>query len=199
MFRWISVTLALRQVEGYSSTQRVVEELCRELDPAGSQERKAYRLKRGEYRNPGPNIAWHTDGYDKLEPYGFSIHGCIDGFSRIVIWLKVSRTNNDPAVIAGFYLGAVEELDGCPVILRTDTGTENTVIAAVQRYLRCDGQDEHAGAKAYVYGPSHSNERIECWWSSFRKSHSDRWMTFFVNYQTKNVKVQIFVQLNQCL
>ena len=22
---------------------------------------------------------WHVDGYDKLKPYGFPVHGCIDG------------------------------------------------------------------------------------------------------------------------
>ena len=24
-------------------------------------------------------ILWHVDGYDKLSPYGFTVHGCIDG------------------------------------------------------------------------------------------------------------------------
>lgn len=27
----------------------------------------------------GPNHMWHIDGYDKLSPYGLTIHGCIDG------------------------------------------------------------------------------------------------------------------------
>lgn len=27
----------------------------------------------------GPNYTWHLDGYDKLKPYGFCIHGCMDG------------------------------------------------------------------------------------------------------------------------
>ena len=27
----------------------------------------------------GPNFIWHMDGYDKLKPYGITIHGCIDG------------------------------------------------------------------------------------------------------------------------
>ena len=27
----------------------------------------------------GPNYLWHMDSYDKLKPYGISIHGCIDG------------------------------------------------------------------------------------------------------------------------
>lgn len=26
-----------------------------------------------------PNFLWHIDGYDELKPYGFAIHGCIDG------------------------------------------------------------------------------------------------------------------------
>ena len=29
------------------------------------------------------------DGNDKLKPYGISIHGCIDGYSRKVLWLQV--------------------------------------------------------------------------------------------------------------
>lgn len=67
----------------------VVQDLLRELDPEGSESRKAHRLKRRVYCNPGPNYAWHIDGYDKLKPWGFPIHGGIDGFSRKLLWLKV--------------------------------------------------------------------------------------------------------------
>ena len=28
----------------------------------------------------GPNYVWHCDGMGKLKPYGFAIHGCIDGY-----------------------------------------------------------------------------------------------------------------------
>ena len=28
----------------------------------------------------GPDFVWHLDRYDKLKPYGFVIHGCIDGY-----------------------------------------------------------------------------------------------------------------------
>ena len=27
----------------------------------------------------GPNWLWHIDRYDKRKPYGFAIHGAIDG------------------------------------------------------------------------------------------------------------------------
>ena len=30
---------------------------------------------------------WHIDGYDKLKPYGFCVHGAIDGFSRRIMWI----------------------------------------------------------------------------------------------------------------
>ena len=36
-------------------------------------------------------------GYDKLEPFGFCIHGAIDEYSRRrVLWLEVASTNNEP-------------------------------------------------------------------------------------------------------
>ena len=71
-------------LKGIQVPRRVVEELCRELDPVGCRERKAHRLQRRQYTNPGPNFALHTDGYDKLKPYGFlymgvltdSVEGC---------------------------------------------------------------------------------------------------------------------------
>ena len=39
---------------------------------------KVYRLKWRQYGSKGPNYIWHTDGYDKLKPFVFCIHGCID-------------------------------------------------------------------------------------------------------------------------
>ena len=92
------------RLEGMQVPRKVIEDTLRELDPEGCEERRAKCLRRRQYRNPGPNYAWHMDGYDKLKPYGFPIHGCIDGFSRRIIWLNVARTNNNPAVIAKFFI-----------------------------------------------------------------------------------------------
>ena len=41
-----------------------VQVLLAELDPEGTQQRKA--PARRQYSNPGPNYCWHADGYDKL-------------------------------------------------------------------------------------------------------------------------------------
>ena len=84
------------------SRDRIMEQL-RDLDPEGVNSRKKKRLRRRAYHTNGPNYIWHTDGHDKLKPFGFSIHGCIDGFSRRLIWLEVSTTNKNPEVIAKYH------------------------------------------------------------------------------------------------
>ena len=61
------------------------------------------RLQRKRYDSAGPNAIWHMKGYNKLKPYGISIQGCIDRFSRHVIWLKAGAMNKNPKVIAGNY------------------------------------------------------------------------------------------------
>ena len=80
--------------------RHVVAELMREMDPEECEQRKAKSLKRRSYFSFGPNYTWYVDGYDKLEPYGFSLHGCIDGWSRKITWLTVTRSNNHPEIIA---------------------------------------------------------------------------------------------------
>lgn len=156
-----------------------VERLMRKLDPEGVEERKRHKLKRRKYGSPGPNHCWHIDGYDKIKPFGFAIHGGIDGYSRRIMWLVVDRTNNDPSVTATFFLDCVEEMGGCPTLLRTDCGTENGIMAGIQCFLRADGDDQFAGEKSHVYGASTSNQRIECWWSYLRRSRLTWWINFF--------------------
>ena len=81
------------KLQGTQVPRNVVEQIVRELDPEGCAERKAKHLKRRRFVSPGPNYSWHVDGYGKLKPYYFPIHGAIDGWSRKIMWLKVCRSN----------------------------------------------------------------------------------------------------------
>ena len=112
--------------------------------------RKRRCLKRRTYVSRGSNFCWHIDGYDKLKPFGFSIHGCVDGFSRKIIWLEVQRSNKNPKVVAKYFLEHVMAAQGCPSRVYTDPGTENGLIAGMQCYLRAEGIDEYAGSKAHI-------------------------------------------------
>ena len=90
------------EMEGLRIPRVIVQDLLKEMDPEGSELRRKHRLKRRVYQNPGPNYSWHIDGYDKLKCWGFPIHGAIDGFSRRILWLEITRSNNSPNKIATF-------------------------------------------------------------------------------------------------
>jgi hypothetical protein len=125
----------------------------------------------------GPGEVFHIDGYDKLKPYGFSIHGCIDGFSRKILWLEVIPSNKNPLSILELYLNCVESLDyRCPKVIRSDRGTETVGVNLAQKVFRHHHIDSLAGDNSYRYGGSKSNTRIEAWWSQFRRSHSGWWI-----------------------
>lgn len=93
--------------------------------------------------------------------------------------MEVDKSNNNPKIPATFFLNAVQNVGGCPRIVRSDCGTENIVLAAMQCYFRNAGNDEFAAEKAHQYGSSPSNQRIEGWWSSFAQSRSNWWINFF--------------------
>lgn len=103
----------------------------------------------------------------------------MDGYSRRILWLLVRRSNNDPLVIGQHFYESVKEIGGCPRLVRSDPGSENGTMAAIQCYLRADGEDDLAGEKAHRYGPSTSNQRIECFWSFLRRSRMSWWINFF--------------------
>ena len=71
---------------------------------------------------------------------------------------------------------AVEQVGGCPRIVRTDLGTENVVIRDIQTFLRQDDTDDRAGEKSYISGSSTTNQRIESWWGIMRKQGVEYWI-----------------------
>ena len=109
--------------------------VVKELDPEVVMLRKRRRLCRCKYSNPGPSFIWHIDGYDKLKYFGFSIHGCIDGFSRNILWLHVGASNKYPNVTAKLYLDTVSEFGGVPNYISADDGTEHSIIEPRHIYL----------------------------------------------------------------
>ena len=105
-------------------------------DPEGSELRRRHRLKRRVYVNQGPDYAWHLDGYDKVKPFGFAIHGATDGYSRQVLWLKVLRSNNLPNNIAALCLNCVEELQDVPLQTIIDLSMEYALAPAIHSFFR---------------------------------------------------------------
>ena len=132
---------------GLVVSRETVRHALKLLDPDGVERRSQHKLKRRAYSAKGPNSIWHLDGYDKLKPFGLFIHGPIDGYSRRILWLEVRPSNNNPRIVACYFLDCVKQLGSVPRTTRGDRGTENVNIAAMQSFLRRNGTDSMAGQK----------------------------------------------------
>ena len=157
-----------------------VRRLLRILDPEGVQERSRNVIRRRIYETLGPNDICHIDGNDKLKKWGFCIHGAVDGFSRKLLWLKVSTTNSDPLVVANFYLECVTKHKIVPKCVRMDRGTENIYIQDLQFFFTNDSE-------SYLYATSTRNQRIESFWSRLKKYRLSWWITFFKEMENKRL------------
>ena len=90
-------------------------------------------LTRRVYSVPWINALWHIDGHHKLIPWKIVIHGGVDGFSRMVTFMKASDNNRAETMYACF-MGAVQSY-GWPSRVRADYGKENWDVKKVMEQV----------------------------------------------------------------
>lgn len=61
------------------ASRETVRRTIATLDPESVHQRSRKRFRRRKDVARGPNDIWHVDGYDKLKPFGFVIHGATNG------------------------------------------------------------------------------------------------------------------------
>ena len=106
-----------------------------------------------------------------MKYYGCSIHGCIDGFSRKILWLHVGASNIDRNVTVKLYLDTASEFGGAPKYISTDDGTEHSIIEPMHIYLSSldSNREESDILKSFKIISSTKNQRIEAYWSYLRR------------------------------
>ncbi|XP_048854384.1 uncharacterized protein LOC125722239 isoform X4 [Brienomyrus brachyistius] len=135
-----------------------VQESLRRVDPEGTELRALANrtLYRRQYSVPAPNCMWHIDGNHKLIRWRFIIHGGIDGFSRLVVYLTADTNNRADTVLHAF-LDAVRQY-GLPSRVRSDKGGENFEVAHFMVQTQGENRNSH------ITGRSVHNQRIERLW-----------------------------------
>ncbi|KAF3859970.1 hypothetical protein F7725_000225, partial [Dissostichus mawsoni] len=114
-------------------------------------------------------VAYCMDSYDKLKPYGNAINGCIDGFSRYIMWMEAYTTNSDQSGCVPTQvpkMGMSGKCSGSCVesirIIMPEKGALFTdAVRPISRYNRgCENME-------------HTPNKIEaCPWVAGRKPHS---------------------------
>lgn len=133
-----------------------IRESLYDVDPEGVERRRTRVLHRRSYQVESPNALWHVDSHHKLIRWKIVVHGAIDGYSRVIPYLKASGNNRADTSLSGFLSGI--ERYGLPSRVRTDKGGENVLIA--EYMLRKRG----LGRGSIITGRSVHNQRIERLW-----------------------------------
>lgn len=118
----------------------------------------------------------HIDRNHKLISWRMVFHGCIDGYSRTIIYLECLTNNRASSVLSLFQEGV--QNFGLPLRVRCDRGMENTEVA---RYmLRRRGLNR----SSIITGRSVHNQRIERLWAELNRVvsyHYSKRFTFMQN------------------
>ncbi|KAL2102318.1 hypothetical protein ACEWY4_001486 [Coilia grayii] len=152
-----SVRASLRS-RGITVQRRRVRDSMHRTNPGASAIRSLLQSpERRSYSVQGPNSLWHIDGNHKLIRWRIVIHGGIDGYSRLIVFLRASANNRSATVLDSF-VGAVARY-GVPSRVRTDRGGENAAVCLLMNIFR--------GLRrgSAIQGRSVHNQSIERLWA----------------------------------
>lgn len=102
-----------------------------------------------------------VDGHHKLIWWGFVVHAGINGYSRLIAYMRCA-TDNRAATVYWLFVTAVEQY-GLPSHLRCDQGRENVRVA--EHMILCRG----ANRGSIIVGSSVHNQRIERLWHDMHR------------------------------
>ena len=143
---------------GLRVQRRRVRECLARLDPQNRALRWGILVSRRVYQVPWPNSLWHLDGHHSLIRWKLVIHGCVDGFSRRIIYLKCNSNNLSETVLDLFLDAVKRDGDRWPSRIRVDRGVENVLVCDAMIQYRGEGR------ASFIAGPSTHNQRIERLW-----------------------------------
>ena len=127
-----------------------------------------------------PSFHRHIDGDHKLiEPYRIVIHGGIDGFSRLVVYLHAS-TNNRASTVLALFREAISYYN-VPSRVRSDRGLENVEVG---RFMI---QTRGMNRGSIITGNSVHNQRIERLWREVNRVVVSRFLNVFLFLESRGI------------
>jgi len=176
-----------RMAQGCKVSRRRVRLSLKRVDPEGVEQRKLKTIARRAYITEGPNHVWHLDGHHKLIRWGLVTMGCLDGYSRAVIYLSCNNNNRSTTALALFNDGVSRY--GMPSRVRGDRGGENVLIA--DRIIGARGLNRGS----FIAGSSKHNTRIERLWRDVRSHCIEPYKLLFMQLEVDGLDVENTLQM----
>lgn len=96
----------------------------------------------------------NIDANEKLQPFHLYIHGCVDGFSRKLLYI-ICAWNKRSKTVLDIFTHCIQK-HGYPYKVRSDKGSETRKVARLMLKMR--------GLNSYITGKSVHNVRVERLW-----------------------------------
>lgn len=107
--------------------------------------------------------------------WGFVTHGGVDGFSRVIVYLRCTTTNSAQQVLTAFASACFQY--NLPSRVRSDHGSENFLVGLLMNVAR--GQNRGS----FITGRSIHNQRIERMWRDVHKEVTRKFYDFFYSME----------------
>jgi len=164
---------------GLNVRRKELRSAIHRVDPHGLEVRKRYSIKRRAYCVPYPNALWHLDSHHKLIRWRLVIHGAIDGFSRLVLYLECANNNQAATVVNMFKKGV--SYFGLPNQIRSDHGSENV---DVWRFMIATHDYDYS---CVITGSSTHNQRIERLWRDVHRCVGSVFSEIFYSLESEGM------------
>lgn len=166
---------SMLEAQGIIVQRDRLRESVKRVDPEHSNSRWRQEISRRTYNVPGPNSLWHIDGHHSLVRWRLVIHGCIDGYSRLIMYLKCSDNNRSDTVLALFVTACHDY--GTPSCVRSDKGGKYYGVCELMLRNRGTGRHSH------IAGESTHNQRIERLWRDVYRCVASTFYTLFYHME----------------
>ena len=148
------------------------------VDHVNTISRQTSVIRRRVYSTPCPHAVWHVDGNHKMIRWRMIIHAGVDGFSRLITFIRCANNNLASTMLEAFLQGV--SVYGIPQAVRSDHGGENV---DVWRHML----SIHQVPSCVVTGNSVHNERIERMWRDVTRNISSSFIATFYELEAEQV------------